>query len=280
MAARVSEPAKRGKGALMRSSIPLYNALALGYDAHWEAPHRRAYDDLAWEFVQPLLPARPGLVIDAGCGVGRWAARIVSLGHTVVGIEQAPAMAAAARARLQTDRFQLIEGSMDEVELPEGRADLVLALGSLQYAFDPEQMIDRLVRWTRPGGAIAVLVDSLVALVLELLASGKHGEALQRLETRTGTWIQGEESADNHQFDQNRLVDTFRRAGLTGIRARGLLVGASALGRQRLFESLTRDWEGQMALERRLAESSLLADLGKQLLVSGQRMSSASEQDQ
>jgi SAM-dependent methyltransferase len=257
----------------MRSSIALYNALAPDYDAHWEAPHRRAYDDLAWEHVQPLLPAVPGRVIDAGCGNGRWAARIAGLGHSVIGIEQAPAMASAARASLRTERFQLIEGSMEEVELPEGRADLVLALGSLQYTVDPEHMIGRFARWTCRGGAVVVLVDSQVALVLELLSSGKRKEALQRLKTRMGTWVQGEESADNHQLDRDRLVDAFEDAGLTGIRAHGLLVGASAFGLQRLIEGLTQDWDGQMALERRLADSFLLADLGKQLLVSGRRAS-------
>ena len=255
----------------MRSSVPLYNALATSYDAHWEAPHRRAYDALAWELVHPLLPAVPGCVIDAGCGVGRWAERLVGLGHYVVGIEQAPAMARAARARLRTDRFELIEGSMEEVELPEGQADLTLALGSLQYARDPEQMIERLARWTRVGGSVVVLVDSLVALVLELVASAKRDEALQCLETRTGIWVQGEHCADNHQLDRDRLVKAFRRAGLSGIFAHGLLVGASALGRQQLIERLTHDWDGQMALERRLAESPLLVDLGKQLLVSGRR---------
>jgi hypothetical protein len=109
--------------------------------------------------------------------------------------------------------------------------------------------------------------------LLELVASGKREEALQRLETRMGTWVQGEESADNHQLDRDRLVDAFRRAGLSGIRARGLLVGASAFGVQRLIERLKQDWDGQMALERRLAESFLLADLGKQLLVSGRQAS-------
>lgn len=273
MAAWLSKPAEHERDTLMRSSIALYDALASEYDAHWEAPHRRAYDDLAWEYVQPLLPAFPGRVIDAGCGNGRWAARIADLGHAVIGIEQAPAMASAAQASVRTDRFQLIEGSMEKVELPEGRADLVLALGSLQYTLDPERMIRRFARWTHPGGAVAVLVDSQVALVLELLASGKHREALQRLETRMGTWVQGEESADNHQLDRDRLVDAFRDAGLTAIRAHCLLVGASAFGLQRLIESLTQDWEGQMALERRLAESFLLADLGKQLLVCGRRTS-------
>ena len=134
----------------MRSSIALYDALASDYDAHWQAPHRRAYDDLAWEYVQPLLPAGAGRVIDAGCGNGRWAKRISGLGHSVIGIEQAPAMIDAARTIVQTARFQLIEGSMETVEVPEARADLVLAMGSLQYTLDPERMIERFARWFAP----------------------------------------------------------------------------------------------------------------------------------
>jgi SAM-dependent methyltransferase len=257
----------------MRSSIPLFDSLAAGYDAHFsEVPHRRAYDDLAWEFVQPLLPAVPGYVIDAGCGVGRWAERLVVLGHSVVGIEQAPAMSEAVRARLPTDRFKLIEGSMEEVddELCQ-QADLVLALGSLQYTVDPEHMIERFARWVRVGGSVVVLVDSLVALLLELVASGKTDEALQRLKTRRGIWVQGKQYADNHQLDRDRLVDAFHRAGLNSVCARGLLVSASAIGGQRLIENLTKDWDAQISLERQFAEKPLLADLGKQLFISGQR---------
>jgi SAM-dependent methyltransferase len=260
----------------MRSSIPLFDSLAAGYDAHFaEVPHRRAYDDLAWEYVQPLLPAVPGRVIDVGCGVGRWAERLVALGHSVVGIEQAPAMAEAARARLPTDRFKLIERSMEEVGVDDElfqQADLVLALGSLQYTIDPEHMIERFARWVRVGGSVVVLVDSLVALVLELVASGKPDEALQRLKSRRGIWVQGEQYADNHQLDRDRLVDAFHRAGLSAVSARGLLVSASAVGgRQQLIENLTRDWDVQMSLERRFAETPVLADLGKQLFVSGRR---------
>ncbi|MEO8289045.1 MAG: class I SAM-dependent methyltransferase [Chloroflexota bacterium] len=255
----------------MRSSIPLYNALAADYDVHFEVPHRRAYDDLAWEFVLPFLPDTPGQIIDAGCGVGRWAERLVALGHYVIGIEQTPARAAAARNRWQTDRFRLVERSIEEVEPPEGEADLVLALGSLQYTLDPEQIIEYFAHWVSPGGSVVVLVDSLVALVLELIASGKDDEALVRLQSRMGTWVLDGQQADNHLFDRERLENAFRRASLTEVCSKGLLVGASALGRDELTGRLTNDWEAQLTLERTLAQSPLLADLGKQLLVSGRR---------
>ncbi|RBP14140.1 ubiquinone/menaquinone biosynthesis C-methylase UbiE [Roseiarcus fermentans] len=256
----------------MRSSAPLFDSLAPSYDRHFQVPHRRAYDDLAWEFVQPLTPRQPGCVVDAGCGVGRWSERLLALGHAVIGVEQAPAMAKAARARLADyPSFTLIERPMEEVDLPQGRADLVIALGSLQYSRDPSTMIQRFARWTKPGGAVFVLVDSLVALVLELVALGRPEDALTALRTRMGTWIQADHIADNHQLDRSRLVTWFSQSGLTEVSAHGLLVGASALGRHRLSESLESDWERQMALERRLASDPLLADLGKQLLVFGRK---------
>jgi SAM-dependent methyltransferase len=249
--------------------VPLFDALAPTYEEHFAVPHRRAYDELAWELVQPLLPDAPARIVDVGCGVGRWARRLVALGHLVVGIEQAPRMAAVARDLVASGRFELVELPMEAAELPAGQADLVLAMGSLQYSTDPERMLARLARWARPGGRVVVLVDSLVALVLELLAVGKEDEALLRLETRRATWAQGDLEADHHLFDKDRLVRAFEDAGLVDVDVRGLLVGWSALGRERILRRLRDGRERQLAAERRLTGSPLLADAGKQLWASG-----------
>jgi SAM-dependent methyltransferase len=255
----------------MRSSIPLYNTLALDYDDHFRAAHRRAYDDLAWEIVQPLLPVSPGRVIDAGCGVGRWAERLIGLDHQVLGIEQSPVMAAAARARLPTGQFTLIEDSMETAEVPADHADLVLALGSVQYTHSPEHAIQRFARWTQPGGWVVVLVDSLVALEVELLAADKFAEAAERLRTQMGVWTQGNKQADHHLFNRDRLEAALCQAGLEQVRTHGLLVGASVFGRDQLIQRLTANWDGHLALERQLAISPELADLGKQLLAIARR---------
>jgi SAM-dependent methyltransferase len=249
--------------------VPLFDALAPTYEEHFAAPHRRAYDELAWELVQSLLPDARARVVDVGCGIGRWARRLVGLGHFVVGIEQAPGMAAMAGELRASGRFQLLEMPMEEADLPARQADLVLAMGSLQYCADPEQMLQRLGQWTRPGGSVVVLVDSLVALVLELLAAGKEDEALLRLATRRATWVQGGLRADYHLFSRDRLERAFQHAGLVDIHVRGLLVGWSALGRERMLRRLTDKRDRQMAVERRLADSALLADVAKQLYVSG-----------
>lgn len=262
-------------GSRLRSSIPLYDRLADDYDAHFGLPHRRAYDELAWELVSERLPPRTGTVVDAGCGSGRWAARLSALGHRVIGIEQAPRMAAAARRRMNGagDRFCLIEAPMEAADLssilPGGGADLVLAMGSMQYTPQPGSTLCRLAGWTKPGGYVMVLVDSLVALVQELLDAGAAADAVQRMETRQGVWQQQDVHADMHLLDTMRLRVDAANAGLENVSVHGLLVSWSALGRAEMQIQLESDWEGRLAIERRLARDPWMADLGKQLLMIG-----------
>jgi SAM-dependent methyltransferase len=267
MANRRPEP----KSVLTRDSVPLFDALADHYEEHFQAPHRRAYDRLAWERVRRLLPSTPGLVIDAGCGIGRWAARLVRLGHRVVGIEQAPAMVAKARERNLGDRFTIIEGSMEDVPVKEGQADAVIAMGSLQYTTDPAATIARFARWLRPGGMLCVLIDSRLALVLELLRDGKGEEAMARLKSRLAVWSMPEGRAQHHLLDRSWLQEAFARAGLVDLAANGLLVSATVLGVKRFDELLEVKPKEAMAQERILAADPLLADVGKHVLMTGRQ---------
>jgi SAM-dependent methyltransferase len=256
----------------MRSSIPLFDRLAPQYDDHFRVPRRNAYDRLAWEQVRSLLPPTPGLIIDAGCGVGRWAPRLVGLGHRVVGIEQAPDMAAEARRRAERldGRFLVIEASMEQVDLPAKCADAVLAMGSLQYTMDPRSAVKRFVRWVRPNRAVVLLVDSLVWIVIEQLRAFRWRDAAETLDTGRGVWRQGGEEADLHLLSRDQLTEIMTEAGLQDLRVCGLLISAVALGVQSMAEALQSDRaEKWFELEQRLMGYSVLADLGKHLLATG-----------
>src|ERR1700722_6005161 len=134
--------------------------MSASYDAVFaEQTYRRAYDLLAGEYIGRLLPPTPNLpnpylIIDAGCGTGRWAARWLALGHRVTGIEQSPRMIATLRQKQLGPGFRLIEASMAEAEIAPETADLVVAMGSLQYLADPAAALARFVRWLKPGGQI------------------------------------------------------------------------------------------------------------------------------
>jgi SAM-dependent methyltransferase len=260
----------------MQSSQQLYTALAHRYREHFESPHRRAYDAMAWDRVRHLLPGR-GPIVDAGCGVGRWAERLLALGYEVIGIEPAPGMITELRRADHGQAFKLITEPMEAVQLPDGSAGMVLALGSLQYSADPEAMVRRFAGWVRPGGPVMVLVDSLVALVIELLRDEKYEEAMQRLRTRIGVWAVEEQSAEMHLMDQERLRRAFQAAGLADVQVTGLLATAAPLGPARLADRLEHDWDAHLVVERELQAHPVLADIGKQLLATGRRTSAGTD---
>ena len=255
----------------MQSSQQFYTALAPRYREHFARPHRRAYDAMAWDQVWPFLPDR-GPIVDVGCGVGRWVEPLLALGYEVIGIEPAPGMVAELQRADHGQAFRLISEPMEAVQLPDGSAGMVLALGSLQYSADPEAMVRRFAGWVRPGGSVMVLVDSLVALVIELLRDGKYEEAMQRLRTRVGVWVVEDQSAEMHLMDTERLRRAFQAADLVDVRVTGLLTTAAALGPARLADRLERDWDAHLAIERELQAHPELADIGKQLLATGRRV--------
>jgi SAM-dependent methyltransferase len=254
----------------MQSSQQLYTTLAPHYREHFSRPHRRAYDAMAWDQVRQFLPGR-GPIVDVGCGVGRWVEPLLALGYEVIGIEPAPGMVAELRRADHGHAFKLIGEPMETVQLPGESVGMVLALGSLQYSADPEAMVRRFAGWVRPGGSVMVLVDSLVALVIELLRDGKYEEAMQRLRTRIGVWVVEDQSAEMHLMDTERLRRAFQAASLVDVQVTGLLATAAPLGPARLADRLERDWDAHLAIERELQAHPELADIGKQLLATGRR---------
>src|SRR5215471_18157995 len=92
-----------------QDSAALYSAFAPQWDDCFDAAnHRNVYELLAWEYVLRLLPATPGLVVDVGCGTGRWAEKFLALGHRVIGIEQAPEMIKIVRSKALGAEMALI----------------------------------------------------------------------------------------------------------------------------------------------------------------------------
>lgn len=252
--------------------LGLYSAIAGDYDKTYEQPsHRRAYDRLAFDYISAMALPDQAHVVDVGCGSGRWLPYWLGRGCRVTGVEQAPGMIEALRSRGFDDRFSLLESSMETASIGPGSADLVLALGSLQYAAEPAAMIQRFANWLRPGGVLCVYVDSLVSLVQELLRDGRGEEAMLRLETRRGLFQEAGHQASLHLYDRDTLEADFDAAGLVELRSHGLAVGASALGRGGLTRALIADESRTMQRERTLSDDRAMVDCGLHILTIGRK---------
>jgi SAM-dependent methyltransferase len=97
------------------------------------------------ETVVPALLAEapPGLALDAACGTGRHAARLVELGHRVIGVDETEAM---------LERL----GALTSLPLDDGAVDLAVCSLALTHLVDIGPAVTELSRVVRPGGRIVV----------------------------------------------------------------------------------------------------------------------------
>jgi SAM-dependent methyltransferase len=112
----------------------------------------------AWLGAEHLL--RPDSdVLDFGCGIGRVAAALAPVCHSVLGVDVSAGMVAEARRRHAGRpglRFEVTDGRA----IPPGRFDLVLLVDSMPYVVQAglaDGIVAGVVAALRAGGALAIL---------------------------------------------------------------------------------------------------------------------------
>lgn len=98
----------------------------------------------------------PGAALDAGCGTGRHARRLVALGHSVSGVDLTPEMLEHARTNVPEASFAVA----DLRELPFAEASFQLVVCGLALAHLPslDQAVGELARVLTPGGRLIISV--------------------------------------------------------------------------------------------------------------------------
>jgi len=119
------------------------------------------YENACWRFIEPLLPAGDGRILEAGCGTGRWVYRLVPLGYQVVLTDFSPEMIRIASEQINE------RGVSDGVEachvsdicnmrtLANDSFDMVLALGTpVGLCDNPEKAVAEMHRVVKPEGFV------------------------------------------------------------------------------------------------------------------------------
>jgi SAM-dependent methyltransferase len=139
----------------------------------WDMPERelRALGDLdLWQGKD---------AIELGCGTAYFSAWLAKLGMKPVGIDITPEQ--LANARLYQSEFgidfPLIEGSAEEVPLPDSSFDLALSEYGASIWCDPYRWIPEAARLLRPGGKLVFLRNT----PLSQLCTPDSGTAEDRL---------------------------------------------------------------------------------------------------
>jgi SAM-dependent methyltransferase len=112
------------------------------------------------------------LVLDAGCGGGRYALVAARHGAKVVGVDLSSAV---DKAKALCDGFPdvaIVQGDLTRLPLAEGVFDLAFSIGVLHHGPDPRGAFREVARRVKPGGRLAVWLYRQNTLPQEWLNSG------------------------------------------------------------------------------------------------------------
>lgn len=106
----------------------------------------------------PLEELSGKLVLDVGCGVGRFGEIVHNYGGTYVGIDYSEAIDAAHANIGHLPNVHLLQADLFALPFADGLFDLIISLGVLHHTPDPRRAFASLPRLLKPGGALSVTV--------------------------------------------------------------------------------------------------------------------------
>lgn len=131
-----------------------WTAPASAYDAWFDRPWGRHATAIEHQMLLAAAgPIAGRVVLDAGCGTGRFMCRLESEGAAVIGVDRdADALAIAATRTAGA----LLLGDTQQLPLPDRSVDIAFAVTVCEFTADPARVLTELVRVTKAGGRVVV----------------------------------------------------------------------------------------------------------------------------
>jgi SAM-dependent methyltransferase len=120
------------------------------------------------------------LVLDAGCGMGRYLRVAGEAGARVVGLDLSEATRAARDLTSDLAEILILRGDLLRPPLADGTFDHIYSIGVLDHTPDPRRAFLALARLLKPGGRIAIWVYQQERPLLERII-GVHRAISRRL---------------------------------------------------------------------------------------------------
>jgi ubiquinone/menaquinone biosynthesis C-methylase UbiE len=124
-----------------------------------EARNVASRQRFALQLVQAALP-RGSKILDAGCGPGEVAAKLIECGYDVWGVDIAEPMIRHARIRCGSDQFRV--GDIERIPFPDNMFDAVVCLGVIEYLDGDEQSLKEIGRVLKPGGWAVIATPNAI----------------------------------------------------------------------------------------------------------------------
>lgn len=97
------------------------------------------------------------LILDAGCGTGRFVEVVNKYGGHIVGIDMSHSVNAAAK---NVPGAEVLQADIMNLPFKEESFDIIFSLGVIHHTYNTEQAFGELAKLVKPGGKLAVWVYS------------------------------------------------------------------------------------------------------------------------
>jgi SAM-dependent methyltransferase len=109
------------------------------------------------ELVASHVPVCPSLIVDLGCGTGRYTYPLAERFQTrVIGIDPSLKMLESARQKPANTRVEFRQAHAEEIPLDDGCADVIFISMLLHHLKDRDQTAQECRRVLREGGSVCV----------------------------------------------------------------------------------------------------------------------------
>jgi SAM-dependent methyltransferase len=123
------------------------------------------------------------LVLDAGTGLGQWAAALGSLNRRVIAVDRHPSMVETAKIlceKWDAPNVDVRQGQLPDLDFADESFDLIWCSLVLEYV-DRDRVVAAFHRWLKPGGRLYVTTNARGRWLFKFL---KHSFELNRRAAR------------------------------------------------------------------------------------------------
>jgi arsenite methyltransferase len=110
--------------------------------------------------IDALALPEQATVLEIGFGQGRTVQRLVSQGHTVMGVEASATMVSQASARnrhaMHDSRAELVLGDGVTIPFASDSVDAALTVHTIYFMAEPQTTLNEVARALRPGGRLVI----------------------------------------------------------------------------------------------------------------------------
>lgn len=195
------------------TTIKYWDEIYTRDDFYGDIYKQRMNTVLSW--VESSKLSEKSIVLDAGCGTGRFARDAANNGLNVVGLDYSHGMLQRAKGLgngADAPIITFLQGNIEALPLKNSSFDQVVCLGVVAYLPSEEKSLDEMARVLKPDGVLAISIVNKARLVYRMDLPRLIFTIIKKMwNSLFSPWVR---SADNHNSlpFTTYLIPQFRKS--------------------------------------------------------------------